>query len=115
MLELRLERARATMDVDLRLVGSPDAVLASLQQAGRRDLGDFMAFEVGRDPGQPTIQNDGMQYEGLRFRAERRLAGKFMANSSASMSHSATQSSVNRRSSLRTMYSPSPESRRPSG
>lgn len=76
VLELRLERARATKDVDLRLVGSPDAVLASLQQAGRRDLGDFMAFEVGRDPGQPTIQNDGMQYEGLRFRAECRLAGK---------------------------------------
>jgi hypothetical protein len=76
VLELRLERARATKDVDLRLVGSPDAVLASLQQAGRSDLGDFMAFEVGRDPGQPTIQNDGMQYEGLRFRAECRLAGK---------------------------------------
>lgn len=75
VLELRLERARATKDVDLRLVGSPDVVLASLQQAGRRDLGDFMAFEVGRDPGQPTIQNDGMQYEGLRFRAECRLAG----------------------------------------
>lgn len=76
VLELRLERARATKDVDLRLVGSPDAVLANLQQAGRRDLGDFMAFEVGSDPGQPTIQNDGMQYEGLRFRAECRLAGK---------------------------------------
>lgn len=76
VLELRLDRARATKDVDLRLVGSPDAVRASLQQAGRRDLGDFMAFEVGRDPGQPTIQNDGMQYEGLRFRAECRLAGK---------------------------------------
>ena len=76
VLELRLERARATKDVDLRLVGSPDAVLTSLQHAGRRDLGDFMAFEVGRDPGQPTIQNDGMQYEGLRFRAECRLAGK---------------------------------------
>jgi hypothetical protein len=76
VLELRLERARATKDVDLRLVGSPDSVLASLQAAGRRDLGDFMAFEVGRDAEQPTIQNDGMQYEGLRFRAECRLAGK---------------------------------------
>lgn len=76
VLELRLERARATKDVDLRLVGSPDAVLTSLQEAGRRDLGEFMAFEVGRDPVQPTIQNDGMQYEGLRFRAECRLAGK---------------------------------------
>ena len=76
VLELRLQRARATKDVDLRLVGSPDAVLESLQQAGRRDLGDFMAFEVGHDPEQPTIQNDGMRYEGLRFRAACRLAGK---------------------------------------
>ena len=76
VLEFRLERARATKDIDLRLVGSPDGVLASLQEAGRHDLGDFMAFEVGRDPEQPTIQNDGMQYEGLRFRAECRLAGK---------------------------------------
>lgn len=76
VLELRLERARTTKDVDLWLVGSPDAVLASLQEAGRHDLRDFMAFEVGRDPEQPTLQNDGMQYEGLRFRAECRLAGK---------------------------------------
>ena len=35
-----------------------------------------MAFEVNADSEQPTIQNDGMQYEGLRFRAECRLAGK---------------------------------------
>lgn len=76
VLELRLERARATKDVDLRMVGPPDAVLASLQDAGRRDHGDFMAFEVSHDPEQPAIKNDGMQYEGLRFRAECRLAGK---------------------------------------
>ena len=35
-----------------------------------------MTFEVTPDTEQPTIQNDGMQYEGLRFRAECRLAGK---------------------------------------
>src|SRR5215470_13629231 len=76
VLELRLERARATKDIDLRLVGSPETVLTRLQEAGRQDLGDFMVFEVSRDSEQPTIQNDGMQYEGLRFRAECRLAGK---------------------------------------
>lgn len=76
VLELRLERARTTKDIDLRLNGSPDNVLAKLQQAGRQDLGDFMAFEVSRDAEQPKIQNDGMQYEGLRFRGECRLAGK---------------------------------------
>jgi len=31
---------------------------------------------VSRDTEQPKIQNDGMKYEGLRFRAECRLAGK---------------------------------------
>jgi Nucleotidyl transferase AbiEii toxin, Type IV TA system len=35
-----------------------------------------MAFEVNPDAEHPAIQNDGMQYEGLRFRAECRLAGK---------------------------------------
>ena len=76
VLELRLERARTTKDVDLRLTGTPDGVLARLQEAGRKELGDFMAFEVHPDAEHPTIQNDGMQYEGLRFRAECRLAGR---------------------------------------
>jgi hypothetical protein len=76
VLELRLARARTTKDIDLRLTGSPETVLADLQEAGRQALGDFMAFEVSRDTEQPKIQNDGMKYEGLRFRAECRLAGK---------------------------------------
>jgi hypothetical protein len=61
VLELRLERAR---------------ILAKLQEAARRDLGDFVTFEVGPDEDHPEIQSDGMQYDGLRFRAECRLAGK---------------------------------------
>jgi hypothetical protein len=76
VLELRLDRARTTKDVDLRMVGSPDGVLAKLQEAARRDLGDFMTFEVRPDDDHPEIQNDGMQYDGLRYRAECRLAGK---------------------------------------
>lgn len=76
VLELRLERARTTKDVDLRMMGSPDGVLAKLQETARRDLGDFMTFEVGPDDDHPGIQNDGMQYDGLRFRAECKLAGK---------------------------------------
>jgi predicted nucleotidyltransferase component of viral defense system len=75
-LELRLERARTTKDVDLRMVGSPDDVLAKLQETGRKNIGDFMTFEVGPDDDHPEIQNDGMQYDGLRFRAECKLAGK---------------------------------------
>jgi hypothetical protein len=63
VLEMRLDRARTTKDVDL-------------QEAARRDLFDFMAFEVGPDEDHPEIQNDGMPYDGLRFHAECRLAGK---------------------------------------
>lgn len=80
VLELRLERARTTKDVDLRLTGSPDGVLAKLQAAARLDLGDFLAFEIGPDAEHPEIQNDGMQYEGMRFRADCRLAGKPFGN-----------------------------------
>ena len=76
VLELRLSRARTTKDIDLRLVGPPEQVLERLQEAARLDLGDFLTFEVGPDRNHPEIQNDGMQYEGMRFRAECQLAGK---------------------------------------
>lgn len=76
VLELRLERARTTKDVDLRLTGNPDNVLEVLREAGRLDLGDFMEFLVSADSRHPTIQGDGVQYEGFRFRAECRIAGQ---------------------------------------
>ena len=76
VLELRLERARTTKDVDLRVMGSPDEILGKLQEAGRRDLGDFMTFEVSPHKDQPEIENDGLKYDGFRFRAECKLAGK---------------------------------------
>jgi hypothetical protein len=75
VLELRLDRARTTRDIDLRLAGSPEGLLTRLQEAGRLDLGDFMSFEVRVDARHPEITGDGIQYEGQRFRAECRLAG----------------------------------------
>ncbi|MBI1948839.1 MAG: nucleotidyl transferase AbiEii/AbiGii toxin family protein [Deltaproteobacteria bacterium] len=75
-LELRLERARTTKDVDLRVVGPSNDVLARLQSVGRRDLADFMSFEVVPDVERPQIQNAGMQYDGMRFRAECKIAGR---------------------------------------
>jgi hypothetical protein len=76
VLELRLERARTTKGIDLRMAGEPTGVLARLQEAGRLDLGDYMSFEVRPDKGHPAIQNEGTKYDGLRFRAECKLAGK---------------------------------------
>jgi Nucleotidyl transferase AbiEii toxin, Type IV TA system len=75
-LELRIKRARTTKDVDLRVVGSAQDLLVKLQQAGRVDAGDFMNFEVLPDAQHPELLNDGLQYEGLRFRVECKLAGK---------------------------------------
>jgi Nucleotidyl transferase AbiEii toxin, Type IV TA system len=76
VVELRLARARTTRDIDLRLVGSPDGVLPRLQEAGRLDLGDYLTFEVQRDPNYPAIDAEGMTYQGLRHRAQGYLAGK---------------------------------------
>lgn len=76
VLELRLARARTTKDVDLRMMGSSSEVLARLQEAGRLDLGDQMLFGVQPDKQYPEMLNDGMRYEGDRYRAECRLAGK---------------------------------------
>ena len=75
VLEMRLARARTTKDVDLRMMGSAGNVLDRLQPAGRLDLGDYLLFEVQPDADSPEIRNEGMQYNGFRYRAECRLAG----------------------------------------
>ncbi len=76
VLELRLDKARTTKDIDLRMMGSPDEVFSGLQEAGRLDLGDFMTFEIGPDKEHPEIVGDGIQYDGYRYRGECKLAGK---------------------------------------
>ncbi len=75
VLEVRLERARTTRDIDLRVSGSAALLHERLQEAGRLDLGDFMRFEVRVDARHPAIAGSGVQYEGQRFRAECRMAG----------------------------------------
>lgn len=75
-IELRLERARTTRDIDLRFVGNPDDVLTRLQAAGRLDLGDYLQFEVAADSRRPEIDGEGMTYQGRRYRAEAQLAAK---------------------------------------
>ncbi len=76
VLEMRLSRARATKDIDLRMVGSPDDILPRLQEAGQMDLGDFLLFEVQPDIDQPELEAEGMQYTGRRYRCEPLLAGR---------------------------------------
>ncbi len=76
VMELRLDRARATKDVDLRVSVRADELLDRLQAVGRLDLGDFLVFEVRTDATHPVIEADGLRYDGQRFRAEARLAGR---------------------------------------
>ena len=75
-LEFRLERARTTKDIDLRVMGATDGLLERLQRAGRIDLDDFLFFEMDVDPRRPEIEAEGMKYDGFRFRVEAKLAGK---------------------------------------
>lgn len=58
VLELRLERARTTRDIDLRMMGSPEEILPRLQAAGRLNLGDFLSFETGPDPRPASARSD---------------------------------------------------------
>jgi hypothetical protein len=73
---LWIPRARTTRDVDLALRGRHDDLLAEMRVAGHLDLGDFLTFEITPDPRHPTMEGDGIVYEGLRFRARAHLAAK---------------------------------------
>jgi len=75
-LELRLERARTTRDVDLRLPAPSFEALERLRASGQLGLGDFMSFEVEANPDHPEIVGEGIRYDGFRYRVECRLAGK---------------------------------------
>ena len=55
VLELRLERARATKDIDLRMQGSSNEILETLQEAGQIRMDDFMTFLVQPDARLPEI------------------------------------------------------------
>lgn len=76
VVELRVERARTTKDIDLRLTGAPSRLLDRLERAAALELGDFMLFKVAPDAEHPEIVNDGMIYEGQRYRVSCALAGK---------------------------------------
>ena len=76
VLELRLDRARTTRDVDLRITGDAGTLLEELQATGRAEMGDDLTFEVIVAPANAAIDGPGVIYEGRRFRAQAELAGK---------------------------------------
>jgi hypothetical protein len=76
-LELRIQHARTTKDVDLRLQGAPEEALAKLQESGRLDLGDFLRFEIRSER---TLEADGMPYSGHRYRVDGQMGGKLFGD-----------------------------------
>jgi hypothetical protein len=76
VLELRLQRARTTKDVDLRLTGDSDDILGAMRAAGVLALGDWLSFSIQPDADMPRIKGEGMVYDGYRFRVEAKLGGK---------------------------------------
>jgi hypothetical protein len=75
-LEMRLQRARTTGDIDLRASGVPSDIYKRIRLAGLRELDDFLTFRV-EDPAQnETIEGAGVVYEGRRFRVQAILANR---------------------------------------
>lgn len=78
-MELRFRVARATKDLDFTVrtssPSSEDAVLDYLQEAGQRDLNDFLSFRVGA----PTLDLDGAPYGGSRYPVDAMMAQRTFA------------------------------------
>jgi len=75
-LELRLQRARTTGDIDLRVSGDPTDIYRRIRAAGLRDHGDFFTFLVEDPAGSSQLEGDGVIYEGRRFSVQAMLANR---------------------------------------
>ena len=76
VMELRVQRARATRDVDLWIAGRQADVLSQLTKACTLDLNDWMTFVIEPDKEHPALEAEGLFVDVGRFRAECRLAGR---------------------------------------
>jgi hypothetical protein len=75
-LEMRLQRARTTLDIDLRALGAPAEVYQRIRAAGLVDLGDFLTFQVEDHVAGADLDGDGVIYEGRRFQVQAMLANR---------------------------------------
>jgi len=77
-LELRLQGARTTKDIDVRLLGNPEDLEGHLRaiEAYRPDPEDHLEFAITLDPNHPNVTGDGVKYEGFRFKVKAKIAGK---------------------------------------
>lgn len=76
---LRIERARATRDVDLCWFGDVSLLLDTLRSVLRTPTTDeddaWFSFEVMADPRTPKIRTPALSYGGRRFRAQCTIGG----------------------------------------
>lgn len=79
-MELRIQKARTTKDIDLVLMAKTlgkqemqdQEIFNLLQEAARKDLNDFFVFLVGS----PTLDLEAVPYGGSRFPIEAHLDGR---------------------------------------
>ena len=76
VMELRLARARATRDVDIKWSGPVANVVGELRAAAGLDLGDFFTFTLAPHRAHPTLRAEGMSYDGFRLTVAGAIAGK---------------------------------------
>lgn len=74
VMELRLNRARTTKDIDFRGMGDVEQLLSSIRRAVSQVGPDFMSFEVHDDTS--ILGGEQIAYEGRRIRVQAMLAGK---------------------------------------
>lgn len=78
VLELRLERARTTRDVDLSVYGDAAGLADRIGGVAAIDVEDFFEFSIvpPRKAAKSNISGPGVKYGGLRFRCAASLSGK---------------------------------------
>ena len=75
-MELRLQRARTTKDIDMRVEGDLDQMIATLRQEAARQKQDYLAFSfVGEEDFQEMIGRQ-VVYGGRRLRIQAQLADR---------------------------------------
>lgn len=75
VLELRLERARTTKDIDIRLEGQLDEQLTNLRKVATKVGDDYLRFELADGEKLTEMIGDQILYEGRRVDVRARLAG----------------------------------------
>lgn len=76
VLELRLDGARTTKDIDLRVEGQLDELIAHIIDASQKTGDDYLSFEFTGERDFQEMLGDQVVYDGRRLQVHARLAGR---------------------------------------